>query len=146
VKTLLCYSKELKRLNSWINNTVAVQRIQREFNNKNSFTQKYLKPIRNEILFHYDIKIIGKILEDYPLAKNAIFAEAKTDRTIDLAFVLSDELIINLVIQNIEEESTESEKWSYFQDKLLEISNDLSNLLDDIVIELLGEHLYIEES
>ena len=110
VKTILCYSKQLKRLNSWINNIVAVQRIQREFNNNNSFTQKYLKPIRNEILFHYDIDIIGRILEDYPLAQNAIFAEAKSERTLDLAFVLADELLINLVIQNIEEEITESEK------------------------------------
>lgn len=145
VKTLLCYSKQLKRLNSWINNIVEVQKIQREFNNNQSFTQKYLKPIRNEILFHYDIDIIGRILEDYPLAQNAIFAEAKSERALDLAFVLADELLINLVIQNIEEESTESEKWGYFEEKLLDISNDLSNLLYDFVIELLGEHLYIEE-
>ena len=132
-------------LDSWKIQNIAVQKIQQEFNNDKSFTQKYLEPIRNKILFHYDTGVIEEILRNYTLTEKTIFAEAKSEMTFDLVFTLTDELLINFLMQSIEEKNTESEKWRYFLEKLLEISNILSGLLYDFIIELLGEHLSIEK-
>jgi hypothetical protein len=66
--------------------------------------------------------------------------------TFDLVFTLSDELLINFLVQNIDEKNTEFEKWWYFEEKLLDISKVLSGLLYDFIIELLGEHLKIEKN
>jgi hypothetical protein len=145
IKTLLSYSSQLKKLDSWKIQNIAVQKIQQEFNNDKSFTQKYLEPIRNKILFHYDTGVIEEILRNYTLTEKTIFAEAKSEMTFDLVFTLTDELLINFLMQSIEEKNTESEKWRYFLEKLLEISNILSGLLYDFIIELLGEHLSIEK-
>ena len=145
LKTLLGYSRDLKQLKSWSDNSITVKKIQSEFNEQKSFTKKYLEPIRNKILFHYEIEVFDSILENYALSQNAIFAEAKSERTIDLAFTLADELLVNYMIQRIEEPISESEKWGFLEEKLLEISNDLSSLLYDFVLELLSGHFYIEE-
>ena len=73
IKTLLSYSSQLKKLDSWKIQNIAVQKIQQEFNNDKSFTQKYLEPIRNKILFHYDTEVIEEILRNYTLTEETIF-------------------------------------------------------------------------
>jgi hypothetical protein len=73
VKTLLSHSSKLKELDSWKIQNIAVQKIQKEFNNQKSFTQKYLEPIRNKILFHYDTEVIEEILRNYTLTEETIF-------------------------------------------------------------------------
>ncbi len=145
IKNILGYSKDLNKLEVWSEHETKVKRIQNEYNNKASFTIRYLKPIRNKILFHYEIGIIENMLENYQIPENVTFAESKSEKSIDLAFVLADELLLNYIVQYITEQESEADKWGYFEDQLLKISKDLSDLLYDFILELLGDYIYIEE-
>ena len=62
IKTLLQYGNDLKSLDTWYEEKESVQRLQKEWNDNKSFTNKYLKIVRNKLLFHYDIAAIESVI------------------------------------------------------------------------------------
>jgi hypothetical protein len=142
--TLFKHSRELKSLNTWLQEADRLRRIQNEHNNKNSFTNRYLKIVRNEILFHYDFSAIDKISDFYPLVDNIEFASSSTEKMIDLAFILSDEILINYLIDKIDEPILSENKWAFFEENLLNIAEDISELLYGLIINILSDYISID--
>lgn len=146
IMTFMKYSKDLARLSTWSSKAEMVKRIQNEANDKDSFTQKYLRPIRNRAIFHYEIEAIDPVLSGYKIKEEAAFAESKTQRDIDIAFILADEILLNFVIGRINEKNPDQEKWAYFQEKLLEISFSLVELLELLTVELARSFTVIDKT
>ena len=145
VKSVLEHSRELMALPTWSQEAEKVHRIQHEHNDQNSFTRRYLSIVRNRILFHYDSSVIEEVLDAYPLSDGAVFAAASSESTMDLAFLLADELLINYLVRRIEEPVPDADKWGLFEDSLISISNDLADVLYGFVLDLLQDCIYIDE-
>lgn len=145
-KTMQNYGGALSQTETWEERQDTVHRIQVETNNSNSFTQKYLKLIRNKLLFHYDITAIDEVLKDYPLDKDIVFAEAASESMLSLTFVLADKFVLYYLIQQIEENLSATENWEFFEERLLEISEDICTVLYGCIIDLIKNCAYIEEN
>ena len=146
ITTVGTYGRDLSALGAWSSHSDLVKRVQIEANQNTSFTQKYLKPIRNKVVFHYDIDAVEAVLSGFQLLDDASFGEAKTKRDRDIAFVLADEILLHFVIDPIEERKTENDRWDFFQERLLEISDDLVELLLWLTIELAQGFTEMEET
>jgi len=146
VTTLAKHGRDLRGLATWSRHNELVRRLQAEVGQKSSFTQKYLKRIRNKVSFHYDMDAIGNVLTGLQLTKNTSFAESKSKHDRDLAFVLADEALVHFVISPIDERDTDEAKWDYFQEKLLDVSDALVELLLRLTVELARDFTVIEES
>ena len=145
MKTITSYGADLSQTATWRELQDTVQSLQEETNNPNSFTQKYLKLIRNKILFHYDVAAIEGALQGYPLSSDQVFAEATSESILNLSFVLADEFILNYLMQRIKEKSSANEKWAFFEERLFEISENLCSVLYGCFIDLIKGFAYIEE-
>ncbi len=146
IMTVARYAADLCTLAAWSSNSDLVKRVQMEGNEKNSFTQKYLKPIRNKVVFHYDIEAVEAVLSGFQLSKDASFGEAKIKRDRDIAFVLADEIVLHFAISVIKERTTDNDRWDYFQETLLRVSDDLVKLLLLLTVELAYDFTKIEEN
>ena len=146
VITLAKYGRVLRELTTWSHHGELVNRLQAEAGDKESFTQKYLKRIRNKVSFHYDMNAVENVLSGFQFTQNTSFAESESKLDRDLAFVLADEVLVHYVISPIEERDTDEGKWDYFQEMLLEVSDDLVELLLRVTVELAHDFTKIEES
>jgi hypothetical protein len=95
--------------------------------------------------FHYDMDAIGNVLTGLKLTTDTSFAESKSKHDRDIAFVLADEALVHFVISPIDEQETDKTKWDYFQEKLLDVSADLVELLLRLTVELARDFTVIEE-
>lgn len=145
MKTINSYGADLSQTATWGELQDPVHSLQEETNNPNSFTQKYLKLIRNKLLFHYDIAAIDGALQDYPLSSDLVFAEAASESILNLSFVLADKFVLNYLVQRIEEKSSATERWAFFEERLFEISESLCSVLYGCIIGLIKGLAYIEE-
>lgn len=145
-KTMLDYGGELERTPTWSSKAAAVNLIKAEFGDQMSFTHRYLKFCRNKLAFHYDDAVLKRTLRDFPLKDHPVFAQALSEREMDLAFVLVDEILLESLLSRMNERSTEKEKWAYFQDELLRISDNLAGLLGDFILDLAGRNLALVEN
>jgi hypothetical protein len=128
LSTITKYCKELDKLNCWNTNDLLVKKIMFEANSKNSFTQKHLKNIRNKVMFHYDIEILNDSIIEKTLSCENVFAESESNFDAELAFTFADETLIRFIIDPITEFASYKEKWNFFQERLLSISDDLIEL------------------
>lgn len=146
IKTLLRYSKDLKNLPTWCQESETVKRLYKEWNNNKSFTNKYLKTVRNKLLFHYDIAAIERVVSEYRFdSEEIIFAEASSDSKIRLAFMLADQIILHYLMEQIDDNVDYDNRWGYFEERLLGISEDLSNVIEGCTIDLIKDYAYIQE-
>ena len=146
ILTVVKYSRVLSNLEAWSQYAALVSKVQAEANNKASFTQKYLKRIRNKVSFHYDIHAIEEMLSGLALTRDTAFAESKSGYDQELAFTLADEALLRYAISTISERDTDKDKWEYFQETLLEVSDALVELLLRLTVELARDFTTIEES
>lgn len=114
VRTFAKYRRDLRGLATWSRHSELVKRSQTEAGEKTSFMQKYLKRIRNKVSFHYDMDAVENALSGFQLTQNTSFAESKSKRDRDLAFVLADEVLVHYVISRIDERDTDEGRWDYF--------------------------------
>jgi len=145
VATVTRHSQDLSKLATWSRHADLVKRLQTEANDRQSFTQKYLKRIRNKVSFHYDAAAIESVLSGFLLTEDTSFAESKSGYDRELAFVLADEVLLHYAISPIDERDTDNERWDYFQETLLSVSDGLVELLLLLTIELARDFTVIEE-
>lgn len=145
IKTTIKHSKRLSKLQTWSSKNEIIKSIQHDFSDKNSFIVKCLKIIRNKIIFHYELAPIKNMLISFPFDNNTNFAEAQSNRKIDLAYTLSDEILLNFILTQIDDNKSETERWAYIQEELIGLSNKLADFLQDLLLDLLGNYLQIVE-
>ncbi len=146
ILTVARHSRILSKLETWSQYPGLVKRIQREANNGTSFTQKYLKRIRNKVIFHYDLPAVAHVLSGLTLTQDTAFAESKSGLDQDLAFTLADEALLRYALSPISEADNDKGRWEYFQETLLDVSDALVEFLLRATVELAQGFTKIEES
>lgn len=145
-KTLLEYQEQLSQTEAWSERRETVNVFEAELGDFKSFTHRYLKYIRNKLAFHYDIDELTKTLRAFPLDEHRVFAQAQSDKQIDLAFILVDEILLESLLSRMTEKDTEQANWAYFQETLMDMSRQLASLLQELILDLIGFELALAEN
>ena len=141
LQSLKFSNKYLNTLTTWKNNNNTIKYLLKELSRGNSFTNKYVKIIRNKLQFHfYNIFETNELKSIYD-ANNKYFVIFDSNLKYQDSFVLTDEIIYNYLVNKITEYSTKEEKWNYFQNILFELSDKLYNLFYDLILEIFYNNL-----
>lgn len=144
-ETLIKNSNTLNNLQTWKNEMASINKMKQDF--ERGFTHKYLQIIRHKLIFHYDKLPIGEMLLTTKIKRNTEFASSVSEKELDLAYTFADELILNYLISKIDtgKKDNDKEKWKYFLSELLKRSEQLTKLIDTLMLDILEEYTVVVE-
>ncbi len=142
IKSISDLENQLKGMSCWKDCDDKYRRVADQFHTKGSFWDLVLRRIRNRLIFHYDSDIIKTALEKFPITEKAVFAYSKDTKVINVAFTLIDEILIDYLVKLHNPDIPEKESLAQFQQKLLELSHDVTYVLQDVIIELLNDKIF----
>jgi len=137
IKELWKQKASLARLEAWKRNQEAVNTIKHEYTNSNSFSNSCLKVVRNKIYFHFDKDVVNQGIMLINENEDLQFAQSETEYDHDIAFTLSEEVIMKYLINKINIEGDENSKWDHYQYELFRISQTVTGFLSSILVELI---------
>lgn len=143
---------DFESLNYYKENIDNIEIILNEAIDKNSFTNKVLKKIRNKIAFHFDKKVIKEILAKFvddslKEKKDVVLISGKTKLVKDTAYLLADNMNINYVLKSINGENLSNEdKFKILSKKILYLSGLFCEILASIIPDLIEDYCELKES
>ncbi len=144
ITTLHKNMRQISSLPSWNSDKPNISFIKEQIANEQSFARTILRLIRDKVVYHYDDKVIRDIINDYPLHDGVRLGQAKSKSGIDLCFPLIDEMILAFVLKEYKPEGTEVGAYESFLDELVNISNSLSQVLMELVTDILAIYMVWE--
>lgn len=138
-------------LNYYKENIDNIEIILNEAIDKNSFTNKVLKKVRNKIAFHFDKKVIKEVLAKFVSdslkeKKDVVLISGKTKLVKDTAYLLADNMNINYVLKSINSENLSNEdKFKILSKKIVYLSGLFCEILASIIPDLIEDYCELKE-
>lgn len=142
---------DFENLNYYKGNLDMIGKILNEANEKNSFTNTVLKRIRNKVAFHFDKKVIKKVIEQFvddslKENKEVVLISGKSELARDTTYQLADNMNINYVLKLInEEEKSIREKVEILSKNLFGLSGLFCDILDQLIPDLIEDYCELKE-
>ena len=114
----------------------------KEIGNKSSFTNTVLKRIRNKIFFHFDRDIIADGLKKFDFGESPTFALGISTKRKDVIYSFVDDLILSDLVNISTEKEAASVKYDKIENKIIDLSDRLCNVFDNIIKELMHGKLF----
>ncbi|MHA1348073.1 MAG: hypothetical protein ACTSO3_16850 [Candidatus Heimdallarchaeaceae archaeon] len=146
LKQFSIYRSLFKKLKTWNKQLEDIRELQKEINNKNSFTNLIIKRIRNKVVFHFDPKIIKDIADKFQPNTEIIFMSSKSGTKLDSVFNLADDFVLNFILKIIPIDETEIKKFDWFEDNLLRVSELLCDIFENLLLDLLKPYILWREN
>ncbi len=134
-------SKRLSKLDFWKKNTEQIKRLQRENNDKDSFTNIVLKSIRNKIFFHFDREVVIESLRNFNLHDEPVFILGKSILRKDMRYSLADDLVLTYLVNLYPKFNDMYQRYEETRKKIVELSDTTCSVFDSIIGELLKDKL-----
>jgi len=139
-------SKWLSQFDCWKQNAEQVKALQKENNNRDSFTNTVLKSIRNKIFFHFDRQIITEALHKFNLNEEPVFILGKSTSRKDMRYTLADDLVLTYLVNLLPQYEDMFERYKEVKGKIIELSDEVCSVFDNIIGEVLKDKLdFIKE-
>ena len=145
IKTFFKLGIFLKDLESFKKNSDKIKKISRQWGSKTSFIGRILFPIRNEVAFHFDEKVINENLADYlkfciENNKEVVLISGSSERVKDASYRIADNVTVNYILDKIAgKDLPVEEKVKRFTKELLELSGSFLEVLEILIVELFDE-------
>lgn len=136
-------SKRLAKLVFWRKNAKQIKMLQRENNDKDSFTNTVLKSIRNKIFFHFDKKVIRDALSKFNLHDEPVFIIGKSTSRKDMRYSLADDLVLTYLVNLFPKYNDMFQRYEEIREKIIKLSDTTCSVFDNIIGELLKDKLDI---
>jgi hypothetical protein len=152
IKTLVGLYRHFKDLDYFKTHLAVFKRLSTEFGNGESFTNKVLKPIRNELTFHYDETVVKKELSDFmdfctEAKKDIVLVSGKTKLISDTKYEIADNVAANYALNLYGgKEIPIDEKIRRFGEGLLELSNLFCSAVEMLIPEMLTDYGMVVET
>jgi hypothetical protein len=152
IKTLVSLYKYLKDLDYFKSNLVVFKRFAKENGDNNSFMNRVLKRIRNDVAFHYDEVIIIKELNSFmdfcvEAKKDIVLISGKTKLIKDTKYEIADNVAANYTLNLFGgKEMPVDEKIKLLGEGLLELSNLFCSTVEILIPDMLLDYGLVVES
>ncbi len=139
----------LKGLSKYSEDQDKINKIAIKMKNNESYFNRVLKPIRNEIAFHFNEEEIRKYLIEYleecgKGSDDIIIVSGTSRAIIDTSYDFTDNIIINYSLDKIAgKDLAVEEKVKRFSEDLVELSNLFLEVLDDLISEIFAKYNFV---
>lgn len=138
-------SGTLKDLVFWKSNTDKIKTLQHQHSDKKSFWNTVLKPIRNEILFHFEKDSVQSALDRISPSEELFFAVGATSRNRDVVFTLADDAALTYVLADSGPKGKAPVKFDWLHQNLNDLTETFCDVCMGLTIELLRGHVRLEK-
>ena len=141
-------SGKLSPLEWWKGHPEEIRTLQKEHNDKASFTNSVVKHLRHQVFFHFDSAIISEMIKHHPFEGDINFMIGQSTARKDVVYTLADDLILSYLI-SLSTESIDNplDKYTAIEEKILRLSDLMSSVFDNLIKELLADKLlFIKEA
>jgi hypothetical protein len=138
-------SAPLKNLQAWKNNPIRKE-LNRQKDDKDSYYNKVLEPLRNKVVFHFDKRAVSEAVDRILMKEKIDLATSDTKINRDMIFNLVDDLVLNYIVSRDDREMEDIEKYDALFKYVLDISDKVVQLATECILEIWKEYIQPERS
>ncbi len=140
IQALFKLSGNLKHIVAWTKNTAIRKELQNEKDNKSSYYNMVLEPIRNKVMFHFEKDAIEQAVDKINLKEEMDLAISETKLNRDMVFSIVDDLVLNYIISQDPRQIDEIQKYDELLRYLIDKTEKIVSLATNCIIEIWIRH------